>query len=276
MGQTLWRDLYQALSPDALMRESGLEPDPWQVKFLRSRHRRVMLNVHRQSGKSTTTAFKVLHHAATRPRRLALVISPGQRQSGLLFDKIRDAYVGTDVQRRYPARKITERELHFKNGSRIISLPGKEETVRGFSAPSLIVIDEAARVSDALYYSLRPMLLMSDGQLILLSTPWGRRGFFFTAWHSSASWDRYLLRAEDNPRVNQAFLEAERSEAPEWWFAQEYGCEFREVSGAFFSEVAISRAFVDEDVTPLFVGDGRLPGRVLLPDAVTPLWGDSG
>ena len=48
--------------------------------------------------------------------------------------------------------------LQLPNGSRIVGLPGKEATVRGFSAVSLLLIDEAARVEDAMYKALRPML----------------------------------------------------------------------------------------------------------------------
>jgi hypothetical protein len=38
--------------------------------------------------------------------------------------------------------------LLLPNRSRIVGLPGNEVTVRGFSAVSLMLIDEAARVSD--------------------------------------------------------------------------------------------------------------------------------
>jgi hypothetical protein len=72
------------------------------------------------------------------------------------------------------------------NGSRIVSLPAGEETIRGFSAVSLLVIDEAARVSDDLYFAVRPMLATSGGSLVALSTPLGQRGFFFEAWESAA------------------------------------------------------------------------------------------
>jgi hypothetical protein len=37
-------------------------------------------------------------------------------------------------------------------------------TIRGFSAATLIVEDEAARVPDDLYFSVRPMLAVSGGR----------------------------------------------------------------------------------------------------------------
>jgi hypothetical protein len=57
--------------------------------------------------------------------------------------------------------------LTLSNGARIIALPGKEETIRGFSGVTLLVIDEAARVLDDLYQACRPMLAVSGGRIIL-------------------------------------------------------------------------------------------------------------
>src|SRR5262249_58061446 len=70
------------------------------------------------------------------------------------------------------------------NGSRIVSLPGTERTVRGYSKADLIIIDEAARVEDSLLVATRPMMAVSEGggRLIALSTPAGKRGWFYEAW----------------------------------------------------------------------------------------------
>ena len=70
----------------------------------------------------------------------------------------------------------------FRMGRGLSGLPGKEATLRGFSAVSLLIIDEASRVEDAVYKALRPMLAVGDGDLWLLSTPFGKRGFFYENW----------------------------------------------------------------------------------------------
>ena len=81
--------------------------------------------------------------------------------------------------------------LAFPNGSRIVGLPGNEATVRGFSAVALMLVDEASRVSDDLYRAIRPMLAVSDGTLWLMSTPFGKRGFFYEAWANGGdTWER--------------------------------------------------------------------------------------
>jgi hypothetical protein len=56
--------------------------------------------------------------------------------------------------------------------------------VRCFS-PGLVIVDEAARVPDDLYRAVRPMLAVSQGRLIALSTPFGQRGWFYDELHGS-------------------------------------------------------------------------------------------
>jgi hypothetical protein len=80
------------------------------------------------------------------------------------------------------AARATGQGLELGSGSRIVSLPGTEGTIRGYSAVSLLIGDEAARVSDALYYAVRPMLAVSQGRLLALSTPFGKRGWFCEEW----------------------------------------------------------------------------------------------
>ncbi len=57
----------------------------------------------------------------------------------------------------------------LENGSRIVSLPGTEGTIRSYSAVRLLLVDEASRVDDDTIAAVRPMLAVSGGQLIALS-----------------------------------------------------------------------------------------------------------
>ena len=122
--------------------------------------------------------------------------------------------------------------MELANGSRIEALPGTEKTIRGFSGVDLLVVDEASRVDDALYYAVRPMLAVSGGRLMMLSTPAGRRGVFHEEWSEGASgagaegWERYEVSADQCPRIPEAFLEEERRSLPERIYRQEYCCEF--------------------------------------------------
>ena len=241
-------DLALSLDPARLMQAAGLVPDGWQAGLLRSDASRVLLLCARQTGKSTTAAMQALHQAIYRPPALVLVLSPTQRQSGELFKKIRSLYsaVGSPID--VPQESALRLEL--QNGSRILSLPGKEDTIRGFSGVDLIIVDEAARVLDELYYAVRPMLAVSGGRLMALSTPFGRRGWFFKEWSSDRSWRRVKVTADECQRISSAFLEEERRALGEWWFAQEYGCEFRDSIDSVFSHESVM-ASLTEQVVPL-------------------------
>jgi len=166
------------------------------------------------------------------------------RQSQELFRKVLSVYRALD--RPVPAEAETKLSLELENGSRIVSLPGKESTVRGFSAVALLICDEAARVPDDLYFSVRPMLAVSGGRLIALSTPFGTRGWWFEAWRSSEPWERFEVPASECPRISAAFLEEERRNLGEWWFRQEYLCEFLDAETQAFRREDVEKAFTSE------------------------------
>lgn len=249
LEKAVLEDLALAINPVKFAQSLGIDPDPWQRELLLSTEKRVILNCSRQSGKSTITAILALHHALNNPGALILVLSPSLRQSGELFKKIMACY--KDLGKPVASEIETALSLQLHNKSRIVSLPGKEQTVRGFSGVSLLVVDEAARVPDELYYSVRPMLAVSQGRMILLSTPFGKLGFFFNEWTESVAWKKIKITAYECPRIAPAFLEEERLALGDWWFRQEYLCEFSENVDAYFSNDEIMRA-ISKDVKPLF------------------------
>jgi len=228
----------------------GLAPDERQAELLRSPARRLLLNCTRQWGKSTITAAKAVERAQTRAGSLTLVLSPSARQSGEFLRKAAAFLRRLDIKPRGDG--ANEISLLFPNGSRIVGLPGTESTVRGFSAVSLMLIDEAARVPDELYVAVRPMLAVGNGDLWLMSTPCGKRGFFWEEWANGGPvWKRVSVPATECPRIPPSFLEEERASMSERCFRQEYLCEFEEAEDALFSRELIERAITDE-VKPLF------------------------
>jgi hypothetical protein len=236
--------------PSLLMTCAGLAPDPWQSQLLHSRAARMLLLCARQSGKSSVAAALALQAALLGPRAPVLLLSPSIRQSGEVFRKVQDMLRGLGR----PVGVVAESSLRLElsNGSRILSLPGTEETVRGFSGVSLLIIDEAARVADALYYAVRPMLAVSQGRLVALSTPFGKRGWFHDEWHGEGDWERVRIVAGECPRITAEFLAEERRALGDRWYRQEYLCSFEDTIDAVFSYEDIQAA-LSNDVKPLFV-----------------------
>jgi hypothetical protein len=141
--------------------------------------------------------------------------------------------------------------LELENDSRIITLPGSEKTIRGYSGAALLLVDEASRVDDGLYYAIRPMLAVSGGSLMMLSTPYGKRGIFYEEWTGGEGWMRYEVPASECPRIPATFLEEEQAALPSWVYRQEYECSFEETEDQVFTTEMIERA-VTSDITPLF------------------------
>ena len=253
---SLGRDVAEALDPVLLARRIGWEPDDWQAAALRSSTPRVALNVHRQGGKSQVAALKAIHCATYQPGSLVLVVSPSQRQSGELFRRILEMWrlMGRPV----PTEAENQSRLELANGSRIVALPGDPETIRGHAAARLLIIDEASRVSDDVMTAARPMLAVSRGQLLAISTPRGRRGWWFkAATEPKNGWEVTTVQASRSRRLSPEFLAGERADMTDLDYRQEYECQFVDGAGSLFAAddvfaavVTATRRFDPEDDSP--------------------------
>lgn len=238
------RALAYRVDPAAFSERAGITPDPWQRKLLRSHAPRILLGCSRQSGKSTTLGTLACHEAIYNDNALILMLSPTLRQSGELFKKMLSVY--RTLNRPVPAETESALTLVLENGSRIISLPGKEGGIRGYSGVRLLLIDEASRVADDLYMSVRPMLAVSGGRLIAASTPWGTRGWYYEAWVSKEQWQRYEVPATECPRISPEFLAEEKRTLGWLWFEQEYMVRFLDAQTAAFRREDVDAVFNQE------------------------------
>jgi hypothetical protein len=227
----------------------GFHPDALQESVLASTAARGILNCTRQWGKSTVAAIKAVHRAFTHPGSLVVVASPSERQSGEFVRKAAEMLAKLGIRPRGDGHNSIS--LLLPNKSRIVGLPGVDGAVRGFSAVSLMLIDEASRMRDGMYKALRPMLAVGGGDLWLLSTPAGKQGFFYHAWeHEGDRWFRVKAPVTECPRIEAEFVEEERSSLGAAWFRQEYLCEFIDGGAGLIDRDVVERALTDE-VGPL-------------------------
>ena len=189
---------------------------------------------------SSMAALLSLYMAEVEPGSLIILLSPTQRQSGELLHTVALINDGAGVAQDSATR------IEFENSSRILSLPGSEKTTRGYAGVDLLIIDEASRVDDELYYSVRPMLAVSGGRLIGMSTPFGKRGWFYDEWAKGVGWMREKVTAWECPRITKEFLEEERETLGPLWFAQEYECQFIDATSSVFALDAIDLVFEEE------------------------------
>ena len=256
------RALY-TLSPSAwCRRQLKLELDPWQIRMVDvAGAARVIVLTHRQAGKTTGAAVGVAHTMLWRqPGSTSLVLAPTLRQSSELIRNLRGRLL--TVGEKLSVDNTFSIEL--MNGSRALALPvvaDDERSIGGLSIDGDLVVDEAARVSDALFEAALPMMVRhtKTARLILLSTAWARQGFFFRAWSEGAATDWMKIEAKVGEclHISPADLERERRSMPPAVFAREYENVFDSLEARFFDEDAIAAAFgaVVGPTPPLADGD---------------------
>ena len=223
----------------------GFHADPFQKEILDTPTPRLALCCSRQSGKSTVAAIKGLHLAAAQPGALILFAAPSSRQSVELLRKFR-GFAERLLNARVKADPAFEDSILLPNGSRIIALPQSPATVRGFSAPALIIVDEAAFVEDEMFRALSPMLAVSNGQRWYLSTANGCTGEFHKVFTGDDQlWTRRKLTADQCPRISADFLAGERLSRGEQDFDREYMCVFSSARLQYIPEDSIQDAVCD-------------------------------
>ncbi len=222
--RTVAGDWLTALDATRVFTANGYRPDPWQAEVLRSTSKRVLLLAPRQSGKGQTCAALALWHALFRPGSTTIVTAPSQRQAVELLEKVRRLL--RPFSSRFPLSGESALALSWRSGSRLLTLPGKPDTIRGYT-PDVAIVDEASYTADELYVAVRPMLTVSGGRLVAISSAGPRRGWFFREWTEGGDeWTRIKATSLDNPRVPAEELEAQRATLGETRFAREHLSEF--------------------------------------------------
>jgi hypothetical protein len=248
----MFGDLARSLDGARWFADAGLIPDPWQARAIRSNSKRKIWNVHRQGGKSEVAALSALRQAVSYPESLTLLISPAQRQSAELLRRVvglRDRIPGLPKPVSVAAHKL---EFARGEGGRIISLPSSETTIRGYAAVDLLILDEASRIPDATIAAVRPMVAVSGGSIVALSTPAGRRGWYFETWHHGGDlWEREQVPVTECKRIGQDFLDEEMQALGPLLYRQEYLCSFEDDAQQLFTTDLIESSLCP-DVQPLW------------------------
>jgi hypothetical protein len=225
-----------------ITRAAGVEPDPWQSDVLCSTAIRLLLLCARQTGKNTCVGWLVAWQAASRPRHRIGLIAPTERQAKNLLAKVLETLTAAS-----PAPAIVNRtatSVRLANGSTVLALPGdRPDTVRGLTL-DLAAVDEAAFVRNEVIRVLLPMLSTTNGTMVMLSTPAGPVGPFYSAWNDEGNdWEKIMIRATACPRITPEFLEEAKRRLGPALFDNEFNCEFLTTTGGLFDPVALEQMF---------------------------------
>jgi len=216
--------------------------DKWQQEVL-DHDGHITIRSGRQVGKSEVVSAKAMKFALENPGTTTLIIAASQRQSSLLFEKVR---ANLDREENVYAEKPTLTRIKLQNGSTIYSLPAGRTGyfIRGFTIDMLIA-DEAAYIPETVWNAVIPMIAVSRklrkmGHLVLLSTPFGRGGFFFNSF-TDKDFKSFHASSEDCKRIPKDFLAKEKKRMTKAEYRQEYMGEFTDEWNQFFQTELIKK-----------------------------------
>jgi hypothetical protein len=220
--------------------------DKWQEDVL-SYNGNITIRSGRQVGKSEVIAAKSSQFAIQNPNTTTLIIAASQRQSSLLFEKVR-ANIDrlTDGKESMYKEEPTLTKILLTNGSKIYSLPAGRTGyfIRGFTIDMLIA-DEAAYIPEEVWKAVIPMIAVSKqlrgmGFIILLSTPFGKGGYFYNSF-TDDDFKQFHISSEDCKRIPKEFLRKEKLRLTKAEYMQEYQGEFTDEWNQFFSTELIKK-----------------------------------
>lgn len=231
----------------------GWNPDPKQREALAARRARRVLNWARQCGKTETAAIIAIHVACTRPGSLTVIIGAVGDHITTFFDRIDhfldQAALAPSVTKNASAGSSSHRLIRrFPNRSRILGLTTRK-AVRSHTA-RLIILDEAGDIDDRVWEGVLPTLATTDGDILVIGTPKGAKGWYYDLWKNSLNtqgprgWFKSQYPASENPRISPEYLAEMRLTKGEAWMRQEFGCEFLHDGQSLLHPDDIDKLFV--------------------------------
>jgi hypothetical protein len=217
----------------------NIELDPWQQE-VREAQGNLVIRSGRQSGKSLVTSILAGDYAAQNKHKLVMVIAAVERQAYLLFEKI--LYY---MEKTYPRLikqgkdRPTKSCIKLTNGSVIHCLPTglTGYGIRGYTI-DLLIADEAAFIPEEVFTAVTPALATrydKGARIVLLSTPFGRQGYFYKAF-TDDTFTKFHVSSEECPRMSKEFLEQEKARMTKLQYTQEYLGEFIDELRQFFPD----------------------------------------
>lgn len=273
----------QILSPKRLLL-------PYQARWVNDASRWKLGLMARQTGKDFSSSAEVVEDCHTRPGTTWMIAAPSERQSMETLGKCKEwaeafelAIADYQEERMgsHPQALLKAGSITFPNKSRIVAVPGRPDTVRGFSANILATEFAFFEDQDATWRALLPSITNplrgGEKRVRLISTPNGKSGRFFKIVDenllnvppgTTAKWSVHKVAIQDAVRQGLPIdIEELRAglDDPEGW-AQEFECEFLDSSNVLLpydlialAESAEASEFGDPDFfksgpNPVFVG----------------------
>jgi hypothetical protein len=201
-----------------------------------------MICLGRRSGKTFLAAAEILRMFKTSRRPLKIGwISPSYNTSQRGLDTLKQMardLIGAGIM----TIKNTSPCTAEMSGHKCYFLStDNPNSLRGYFFDA-IIIDEAAYVDDKTFFDvILPLLMDTDGDMIAISTPKGKKGWFWK-YHCMAKTDEdidaFHWSTYDNPYIKQRVIEKLRNSMPDASFRQEILAQFVDAENQIFEDVS--------------------------------------
>ena len=221
----------------------GWEPHPGQREFMGFPSKTKIAACGRRWGKTEAVAYDMAYAFLTNENYSQMIVSPTYEQSRLIFSTV-EYLLGNmkDIEIKktpYPFIKLGNRLITARTGD------SDGRGLRGFKAHR-IAVDEAAFVKgNVIYEVISPMLADCDGELILISTPFGKNhfyDFYRKGIEKNGEFASFSYKSADNPYISREYIERQRENLSELSFQTEYEAKFCDNVSSVFRYESIRNA----------------------------------
>ena len=216
--------------------------------------KKIVLNIFRQYGKSYVCRYLILYWMQQKNVTVGYIT-----QTGRLAKDIYKKFVNLFPDELIKAKDGKDFIIELTNGSKLIFFSVEQtHAIRGFTLDYLIW-DEVAHSreytpdGEHIYYNIVAPLMDAKGKKeIFISTPNGKRGFFYEMAMKAMSGEdksmRYMsIAVNQDETKTQDWIDEKIRQYPERAFRQEYMVEFLDEGGSYFSNFSERFTLIDFD-----------------------------
>lgn len=188
----------------------------------------------RQVGKTTVLMAILLYYGCSFRNGFSIIIEPTYKQCIRVYNEMREAFklILTDSGK-------SQLVLEFITGSKVQFLSGESDVAsfQGYVCKDgVLCVDEAAFITDDVFFALTPTTDVHHCPIILTSTPRFRKGFFYDYYVEGCN-GSLSVRSFDwggKSILSESKLDFYRRSLPERLFRNYYMGEFADAIGSVF------------------------------------------
>ncbi len=184
-----------------------------RIRFAKGTGETFVVKSPRQCGKTFMIKYVLLFYALQYPGTKSILIEP----VGYAARRVqRELYKNLKKSKLVESNNMTDGIMSFENGSELHFHSAEQgDALRGMTATGILILDEAAYITDAVYEICLPFTNVAKAPKLIVSTPLFREGFFYNEYsdakNSIFDWsrDKYdfslFLSPEDMERYRKKY-----------------------------------------------------------------------